>query len=43
MNVLLFVGAGLMGVRTSGTVTNPKRRVAQLPVGLPAGVTYAGQ
>lgn len=43
VNVLLFFGAGLMSVRTSGTVTNPKRPVAKLPPGLPAGVTYAGK
>jgi NADH-quinone oxidoreductase subunit H len=43
VNVLLFFGAGLMGIRTSGTVTNPKRPVAKLPPGLPAGVTYAGK
>ncbi|HEY1186201.1 MAG TPA: complex I subunit 1 family protein [Gemmata sp.] len=42
-NVLLFFGAGLMGARTSGTVTNPKRKVVKLPPGLPAGVTYAGR
>jgi NADH-quinone oxidoreductase subunit H len=43
VNILLFFGAGLMGVRTHGTVTNPKRPVAKLPPGLPAGVTYAGK
>jgi NADH-quinone oxidoreductase subunit H len=43
MNVLLFVGAGLMGVRTHGSVSNPKRPVVKLPPGLPAGVTYAGK
>jgi NADH-quinone oxidoreductase subunit H len=43
VNVLLFFGAGLMGVRTSGSVTNPKRKVAKLPPGLPAGVTFAGK
>jgi NADH-quinone oxidoreductase subunit H len=43
VNVLLFFGAGLMGLRTRGTVTNPKRQVAKLPVGLPPGVTYAGK
>ena len=42
-NFLLFVGAGVMGVRTSGSVTNPKRKVAPQPAGLPAGVTYAGK
>jgi NADH-quinone oxidoreductase subunit H len=43
VNILLFFGAGLLGARTSGTVTNPKRPVAKLPPGLPAGVTYAGK
>ena len=43
VSVLLFVGAGVLGVRTRGTVTNPKRRVAPQPVGLPPGVTYAGK
>jgi NADH-quinone oxidoreductase subunit H len=43
VNILLFVGAGLMGVRTRGSVTNPRRRVAPQPPGLPAGVTYAGK
>ena len=43
VNALLFVGAGLMGVRTRGTVTNPKRKVAPQPPGLPANVTYAGR
>jgi NADH-quinone oxidoreductase subunit H len=41
-NILLFFGAGVLGVKMRGTVTNPKRPVAKLPVGLPAGVTYAG-
>ena len=43
VNVLLFFGAGVLGVYTSGTVTNPKRKVAPQPVGLPAGVTFAGK
>jgi NADH-quinone oxidoreductase subunit H len=43
VNVLLFVGAGALSVRTSGTVTNPRRPVAKLPPGLPVGVTYAGK
>lgn len=43
VNVLLFFGAGVLGARTSGTVTNPKRKVVKLPPGLPAGVTYAGR
>src|SRR5262245_5369728 len=42
-SILLFIGAGLWGVRTHATVTNPKRPVAKLPPGLPAGVTYAGK
>ena len=43
VNILLFFGAGLMGARTSGTITNPKRQVAKQPPGPPAGVTYAGR
>jgi NADH-quinone oxidoreductase subunit H len=43
VNILLFVGAGLLGARTQGTITNPKRPVAKLPPGLPAGVTFAGR
>ncbi|MDY3554134.1 complex I subunit 1 family protein [Gemmata sp. JC717] len=43
VNVVLFFGAGVLGARTSGTVTNPKRKVVKLPPGLPAGVTYAGR
>lgn len=43
INVVLFVGAGLLGVRTSGTVSNPKRKVAPQPPGVPAGVTYASR
>jgi NADH-quinone oxidoreductase subunit H len=43
VSVLLFLGAGLIGARTSGSVTNPKRRVAKLPPGLPPSVTYAGR
>ncbi len=43
VNVLLFVGAGMLGARTRGTVTNPKRAVKKMPPGLPAGVTYAGR
>jgi NADH-quinone oxidoreductase subunit H len=40
-SVLLFIAAGLMSVRWSGSVTNPKRKVVKLPAGVPAGVTYA--
>jgi NADH-quinone oxidoreductase subunit H len=43
VNILLFFGAGLLGARSAGTITNPKRKVAKLPPGLPAGVTYAGR
>ncbi|MFM8271998.1 MAG: complex I subunit 1/NuoH family protein [Gemmata sp.] len=43
VNVLLFFGAGVFGARTRGSITNPKRKVAKLPPGLPAGVTYAGR
>jgi NADH-quinone oxidoreductase subunit H len=42
-SVVLFLGAGLMSVRTRGSVTNPKRPVRKLPPGLPPGVTYAGR
>lgn len=42
-SVVLFVAAGLIGVRVSGSVTNPKRPVAKLPPGLPPGVTYASR
>jgi NADH-quinone oxidoreductase subunit H len=41
-SLALFLGAGLLSVRWRGSVTNPKRKVAKLPPGLPAGVTYAG-
>jgi NADH-quinone oxidoreductase subunit H len=34
----LFVGAGLMSVRYSGSVSNPKRPVRKLPPGMPVGV-----
>jgi NADH-quinone oxidoreductase subunit H len=37
----LFLGAGYLSVRWSGTVTNPKRKVIKLPPGIPEGVTYA--
>jgi NADH-quinone oxidoreductase subunit H len=43
VNVILFLGAGLLGVWTHGSVSNPKRKVAPQPRGLPAGVTYAGR
>jgi NADH-quinone oxidoreductase subunit H len=43
VNILLFLGSGVLGVRMRGSVTNPKRPVAKLPPGLPAGVTYAGR
>jgi NADH-quinone oxidoreductase subunit H len=33
-SVLLFLGAGLLSVKTHGSVTNPKRAVAKLPPGL---------
>ena len=42
-SAVLFVGAGVIGLLTGGTVTNPRRKVAKLPPGLPAGVTYAGR
>jgi NADH-quinone oxidoreductase subunit H len=41
-SAVLFLGAGAVSVRSSGSVTNPKRKVVKLPPGLPAGVTYAG-
>lgn len=37
-NVGLFIGAGLWGAITGGNVTAPRRKVAKLPPGLPAGV-----
>lgn len=43
VNVLLFVGAGVLGARSGGTVTNPKRKVAPQPAGVPAGVGYASR
>ncbi|AMV25835.1 NADH-quinone oxidoreductase subunit 8 [Gemmata sp. SH-PL17] len=43
VSLVLFVGAGVMGARTRGTITNPKRAVKKLPPGIPAGVTYAGK
>jgi NADH-quinone oxidoreductase subunit H len=43
VNVLLFVGAGVLSARNSGSVTNPRRPVAKLPPGPPAGVTYAAR
>jgi NADH-quinone oxidoreductase subunit H len=42
-SLVLFVGAGALSVRLSGSVTNPKRPVRKLPPGLPAGVTYAAK
>jgi NADH-quinone oxidoreductase subunit H len=42
-SILLFFGAGFVSVKLSGSVTNPKRRVAKLPPGLQAGVTFAGR
>ncbi len=40
-SIVLFFGAGVVSVLSSGTVTNPKRKVVKLPPGIPAGVTYA--
>jgi NADH-quinone oxidoreductase subunit H len=40
-SILLFLGAGLLSVSLSGSVTNPKRKVIKLPPGIPAGATYA--
>jgi NADH-quinone oxidoreductase subunit H len=40
-SLLLFIGAGLLSVRWSGSVTNPKRKVIKLPAGVSQGVTYA--
>jgi NADH-quinone oxidoreductase subunit H len=42
-SAVLFVGAGLWGARSGGSVSNPKRKVAPQPAGLPAGVTYASR
>jgi NADH-quinone oxidoreductase subunit H len=39
-SLALFFGAGVLSVRWSGSVTNPKRKVAKLPPGPPPGVTY---
>ena len=38
---VLVMGAGVLSVWSSGSVTNPKRKVVKLPPGIPAGVTYA--
>jgi NADH-quinone oxidoreductase subunit H len=43
LSVSLFVLAGLWGGIAGLSVTPPRRRVAKLPVGLPAGVTYASR
>lgn len=43
LSVSLFVLAGLWGAITGGNVTAPRRKVAKLPAGLPAGVTYASR
>lgn len=43
INIVLFVGAGIVGARSGGTVTNPKRKVAPQPAGVPAGVGYASR
>jgi NADH-quinone oxidoreductase subunit H len=40
-SMVLFLGAGSLSVRWSGSITNPKRKVVKLPAGIPAGVTYA--
>ena len=42
-SLVLFFLAAALSVRAAATITNPKRRVRQLPPGLPAGVTYAGR
>ena len=42
-SAVLFVGAGVLGASTRGSVTNPKRAVKKMPPGLPAGVTFAGR
>ncbi len=36
-SVVLFLAAGLWGVKTGGNVTAPKRKVRKLPPGLPVG------
>ncbi len=42
-SLALFFVAAALSVRAAATITNPKRRVRQLPPGLPAGVTYASR
>ena len=37
-SVVLFFGAGLLSLRSSGSVTNPRRPVRKQPPGLPVGV-----
>ena len=39
----LFLAAGVWSLMTQNSITNPKRKVAKLPVGLPAEVTYASR
>lgn len=43
VSLALFFGAGWFSLVRGGSVTVPKRRVRELPPGLPAGVTYAGR
>ena len=43
LSLSLFLMAGLWGAITGGNVTAPRRKVAALPVGLPARVTYASR
>jgi NADH-quinone oxidoreductase subunit H len=43
ISFVLFVGAGVWGLRTNNSITTPRRKVQQLPVGIPQGVTYASK
>jgi len=42
-SVGLVLVAGFLAVRAAGSITNPKRRVRQLPPGMPVGVGYAAR
>ena len=41
VSLALFVGAGLLAVRSGGPSNAPRKLRTPLPRGLPAGVTYA--
>lgn len=42
-SIVMFLGTGLISAWMSSSVTNPRRKVAPLPPGLPPGVTFAGR